>query len=275
MKTLIYIILLIPYLCQAQTIKDERALTYVYGQGNNNLSLIFEGAWNNDLSGNYLGVYNYQILPTSENVVKDIDSSTFYGQIKIHRFFDLPEWNCIRDQLLINQEHVKTLELAYHATTNKYRTDITNYIRDLGVGTAYKSIGKEKYYGYIVPGTFRITAGALVVTDNGSGQLIGNVGAGVNTINYGYTNHASINLTFSSTVLKSTPINTTFTLRYFPYQTHFGFVTFRDLPAGTYTFLFFDNAYTKGDNATVTADIKTKLPDEVNFQYTDLLINIP
>jgi photosystem II stability/assembly factor-like uncharacterized protein len=60
----------------------------------------------------------------------------------------------------------------------------------------------------IQPGSVKIKAGAQVVTDNGSGQLIGSVnGAGVNTIDY---NTGAFNVTFAT----NPPLNTVITSEY-------------------------------------------------------------
>lgn len=266
MKYLLLLILF-PYSLFAQ-LKDERNRPYVYGQGNGLISLVFEGAWG---TGDPVQTYNYQILPTDSSTVRDIDSTTFYGICNVYRFVDNPDWSCIKDQLLVDNTENITLEAAYNATTNPTRADITVYNKSLGLGTTLVN-GKEKFYGYIKPGTFQLTAGSLVVTDNGSGQLSG---GGTGTINYGNTSLASINLTFSSTVLKATPITVSFTFRNFPYATHERFLQIEDIPKGTYTFRFFNNTTNDGANFTVDAKETVEIHQDSLYNHTNQLITLP
>lgn len=263
---IILIILLISSPCFSQ-LKDERLLNYVYGQGNGDISIVFEGSWE---TGVPIQTYNYQILPTDLVTVRDIDSSTFYGTCAVYRFIDHPYWACLKDQLLVDQTENITLEAAYHATTNPTRTDISIYNKTLQLGTTLVN-GKEKFYGYIKPGTFQLTAGSLVVADNGSGQLIGN---GTGTINYGNTSLASINLTFSSTVLKATPITVSFTFRNFPHQTFERFLQITDIPTGTYTFRFFNQSINDAANFVVDPKSTVSIKQDSNFIYSNQLISI-
>lgn len=55
----------------------------------------------------------------------------------------------------------------------------------------------------IRPGTVQLATGVLVVTDDGNGNLVGNVGAGTNTINY---NTGAFDVTFSAAPAANDPV---------------------------------------------------------------------
>lgn len=99
MRTILLLLLIaFPLFIQAQTIKDERSVNWVYGQGNNNISIIFKGAWSTN-SSDYIEHFKYQILRTSSNVLKNIDSTALYGEVTVKALKNIAGGECIRTKL--------------------------------------------------------------------------------------------------------------------------------------------------------------------------------
>ena len=76
-----------------------------------------------------------------------------------------------------------------------------------GTGAGSASMTGTASYVPIRPGTFKITDGTKVVTDDGNGALVGDIAAGTNTINYAT---GAWNVTFSSTVTNGTAVTSTY-----------------------------------------------------------------
>ena len=76
---------------------------------------------------------------------------------------------------------------VFNALSGFYgRDDFTSHwITNEAVGAA-GSVNYQFTVGYtpVIPNTFRVTDGVQVITDDGNGNMVGDTGAGVNTINY-------------------------------------------------------------------------------------------
>lgn len=142
------------------------------------------------------GTQNYEFLELQQGMIQD----------RLDYPINIPSIFCIRNgQILLSpapnlsktnglqinfQKRMRSLDVRRGRILSKtdapatYTITFGDAVTGYSIGTGLATYTGNLAGSPIVAGTLTLTDGTLTVTDDGSGNLIGNIGAGTNTINY-------------------------------------------------------------------------------------------